>query len=191
MIHPLLERHLSPWALGMAVAAGSLGLALALHPFQRLASPRPTLALPARPPLELEGRDIFLREGCARCHTPSRVDASASVAAEADTRWQSPSGQRVTPSIGPDLTRGGRSAAWQRAHLRNPRTHVPDSAMPAYPWLQDNRLDASATVHKLEQLRQLGADYDDEDLATAGEAVRGKTEMDALVAYLQGLQRQG
>ncbi len=90
---------------------------------------------------------------------------------------------------GPDLARvGGRySDDWHRAHLYNPRNVVPESKMPAYPWLVENKLDGKDTATKMEVLRKLGVPYTDEDIAGAREAVKGKTEMDALVAFLQGL----
>jgi cytochrome c oxidase cbb3-type subunit 2 len=90
---------------------------------------------------------------------------------------------------GPDLARvGGRySDEWQRAHLYNPRNVVPESKMPAYPWLVENTLDGEDTAAKMKALRTLGVPYSDEDIAGATEAVKGKTEMDAMVAYLQVL----
>ncbi|SCY32923.1 cbb3-type cytochrome c oxidase subunit II, partial [Pseudomonas flexibilis] len=90
---------------------------------------------------------------------------------------------------GPDLARvGGRySDDWHRAHLYNPRNVVPESKMPSYPWLVENRLDGKDTATKMEALRTLGVPYTDEDIAGAKAAVKGKTEMDALVAYLQVL----
>ena len=90
---------------------------------------------------------------------------------------------------GPDLARvGGRySDDWHRAHLYNPRNVVPESIMPAYPWLVENTLDGKMTGAKLKAMQTLGVPYTDEDIAGAEAAVKGKTEMDALVAYLQGL----
>jgi cytochrome c oxidase cbb3-type subunit 2 len=90
---------------------------------------------------------------------------------------------------GPDLARvGGRySDEWHRAHLYNPRNVVPESIMPAYPWLVEQSLDGEDTANKMSALRTLGVPYNDEDIAGAGEAVKGKSEMDALVAYLQVL----
>ncbi|WP_287814575.1 cbb3-type cytochrome c oxidase subunit II, partial [Pseudomonas sp.] len=90
---------------------------------------------------------------------------------------------------GPDLARvGGRySDDWHRAHLYNPRNVVPESVMPAYPFLVENRLDGKLTARKMQVMRELGVPYTDADIAGAEAAVKGKTEMDALVAYLQGL----
>jgi len=145
-------------------------------------------------PLELAGRDIYVREGCYVCHSqmirPFRAETERyghySVAGE--SVWDHPFlwGSKRT---GPDLARvGGRySDDWQRAHLYNPRNLVPESKMPAYPWLVENKLDGKYTAKKLEALRVLGVPYTDEDIAGAQEAVAGKTEMDAIVAYLQSL----
>tara|TARA_R110000764_G_scaffold45649_1_gene102447 strand:- start:370 stop:765 length:396 start_codon:yes stop_codon:yes gene_type:complete len=90
---------------------------------------------------------------------------------------------------GPDLARVGKrySDDWHRAHLINPRDVVPESKMPAFPWLQDNVLDGEYTAKKMEVLRGLGVPYTDEDIAGAKEAVEGVAEMDALIAYLQHL----
>jgi cytochrome c oxidase cbb3-type subunit 2 len=147
-----------------------------------------------RPALELEGRDVFIANGCVSCHSqmirPFRAETERyghySVAGE--SVWDHPFlwGSKRT---GPDLARvGGRySDDWHRAHLYNPRNVVPESKMPAYPFLAENRLDGKETPKKMEVLRALGVPYSDEDIAGATAAVSGKTEMDALVAYLQGL----
>ena len=144
--------------------------------------------------VRLVGRDIYIREGCSNCHSqmirPFRAETERyghySVAGE--SVWDHPFlwGSKRT---GPDLARvGGRySDDWQRAHLYNPRNVVPESKMPAYPFLVENKLDGKDTAKKMEVLRTLGVPYTDEDIAGAAAAVKGKTEMDALVAYLQGL----
>ncbi len=124
-------------------------------------------------------------EDRAQRHGPERY-GHYSVAGE--SVWDHPFlwGSKRT---GPDLARvGGRySDDWHRAHLYNPRNVVPESKMPAYPWLVENKLDGKDTATKMEVLRKLGVPYTDEDIAGAREAVKGKTEMDALVAFLQGL----
>ena len=147
-----------------------------------------------RTALQHEGRDIFIREGCVGCHSqmirPFRAETERyghySVAGE--SVWDHPFlwGSKRT---GPDLARvGGRySDDWHRAHLYNPRNVVPESVMPAYPFLVERKLDGKDTAKKMEVLRTLGVPYTDEDIAGAKDAVKGKTEMDALVAYLQGL----
>ncbi|MBP8263208.1 MAG: cytochrome-c oxidase, cbb3-type subunit II, partial [Pseudomonas sp.] len=144
--------------------------------------------------LQLEGRDIYIKEGCVGCHSqmirPFRAETERyghySVAGE--SVWDHPFlwGSKRT---GPDLARvGGRySDDWHRAHLYNPRNVVPESKMPAYPWLVENTLDGKHTAAKMQALRTLGVPYSDEDIAGARDAVKGKSEMDALVAYLQVL----
>ena len=145
-------------------------------------------------PLRLAGRDVYVREGCYLCHSqmirPFRAETERyghySVAGEfvydRPFQW----GSKRT---GPDLARvGGRySDEWHRVHLVNPRDVVPESIMPGYPWLETTPADASAIQKKLEVLRLLGAPYSDEDIANAPQALEGKTEMDAMIAYLQGM----
>jgi cytochrome c oxidase cbb3-type subunit 2 len=145
-------------------------------------------------PLEVLGRDIYIREGCVGCHSqmirPFRAETERyghySVAGE--SVWDHPFlwGSKRT---GPDLARvGGRySDEWHRAHLYNPRNVVPESKMPAYPWLVENKLDGRDTAKKMEVMRGFGIPYTDEDIAGARDAVKGNTEMDALIAYLQVL----
>jgi cytochrome c oxidase cbb3-type subunit 2 len=143
-------------------------------------------------PLQLVGRDVYVREGCYLCHSqmirPFRSETERyghySVAGEfvydRPFQW----GSKRT---GPDLARvGGRySDDWHRVHLLNPRDVVPESIMPGYPWLQDNTVDVNLTIRKMLALRTLGHPYTDADIQGAQAAVTGKTEMDAMIAYLQ------
>ena len=144
--------------------------------------------------LQMEGLDIFIREGCTNCHSqmirPFRAEVERyghySVAGE--SVWEHPFlwGSKRT---GPDLARVGNrySDDWHYAHLMDPRSVVPQSNMPGYPWLDRNVLDGKYTTRKLEIFRGFGVPYTDEDIAGAAEAVKGKTEMEALIAYLQSL----
>ncbi len=146
--------------------------------------------------LELEGRDIYIREGCYVCHSqmirPFRAETERyghySVAGEFVYDHPFQWGSKRT---GPDLARvGGRySDEWHRVHLINPRDVVPESNMPAFPWLAERVLDGKLTARKMRVLRSLGVPYTDEQIAKAREEVAGKTELDALVAYLQSLGR--
>ena len=146
------------------------------------------------PALELYGRDIYLREGCYNCHSqmirPFRAETLRyghySVAGEFVYDHPFQWGSKRT---GPDLHRvGGKySDEWHRIHLNNPRDLVPESNMPAYPWLEKNLVDPSVLAPRMTALRRVGVPYTDEEIAGAAEAVKGKTEQDALVAYLQGL----
>lgn len=145
--------------------------------------------------LQMEGRDIYIREGCVNCHSqmirPFRAETERyghySVAGE--SVWEHPFlwGSKRT---GPDLARvGGRySDTWHKVHLMNPRNVVPESNMPAFPWLADNVLDGELIEKKLSVFRDYyNVPYTDEDIAGAKAAVKGKTEMEALIAYLQSL----
>jgi len=144
--------------------------------------------------LQLEGRDVYIREGCYLCHSqmirPFRSETERyghySVAGEFVYDHPFQWGSKRT---GPDLARvGGRySDDWHRVHLINPRDVVPESNMPSFPWLEDNVLDGKLTPKKLKVMRTLGVPYEDADIAGATAAVKGKTELDALVAYLQNL----
>ncbi|MXZ80618.1 MAG: cytochrome-c oxidase, cbb3-type subunit II [Gammaproteobacteria bacterium] len=154
----------------------------------------PVTGLEPYSPLELSGRDIYIREGCYNCHSqmirPFRAETERyghySVAGEfvfdRPFQW----GSKRT---GPDLARvGGRySDEWHRVHLINPRLVVPESIMPGYPWLETTPLSTFSIRRKLLALRQLGTPYTDEEIETAVEQLKGKTEMDAMIAYLQRL----
>jgi cytochrome c oxidase cbb3-type subunit 2 len=144
--------------------------------------------------LRLAGRDVYVREACYQCHSQmirklrfetqrygSATDASE-VVYDRPFQW----GSKRT---GPDLARiGGKySDAWQRLHLVAPRQLVPESNMPNYPWLEQRKLDYADIQARMRVLRRLGDPYTDQDIAAAYEAVKDKTELDALVAYLQGL----
>ncbi len=147
-----------------------------------------------RTALQQEGFDIYVREGCYLCHSqqirPFRSETERygpySVAAESQYDHPFEFGSKRT---GPDLARvGGRySDDWHRLHMHNPRDVVPESNMPGFPWLATTVLDGKLTARKLSTLRMLGTPYTDEDVAGAAAAVAGKTELDALIAYLQSL----
>jgi cytochrome c oxidase cbb3-type subunit 2 len=144
--------------------------------------------------LQLEGRDVYLREGCYNCHSqmirPLRAETERyghySLAGESVYDHPFQFGSKRT---GPDLARvGGRySDEWHRTHLNNPRDVVPESNMPGFPWLATAKVDPSGTAGKMKALRRVGVPYTDADIAGAAAAVQGRTEQDALVAYLQGL----
>ena len=144
--------------------------------------------------LQVAGRDVYVREGCYNCHSqmirPFRAETlrygAYSLAGEFVYDHPFQWGSKRT---GPDLARvGGRySDEWHRIHLTNPRDVVPESIMPAYPWLEKNAVDASTIGAHMKGLRTLGAPYSDEEIAKAAEEVKGKTEMEAVIAYLQVL----
>ena len=144
--------------------------------------------------LQVAGRDIFVREGCYNCHSqmirPFRAETVRyghySVAGESVYDHPFQWGSKRT---GPDLARvGGRySDEWHRIHLLNPREVVPESNMPAFPWLARNKVDAIEVVSHMKALQKVGVPYTDEDFKKATEEVANKSELDAVVAYLQGL----
>ena len=145
-------------------------------------------------PLEQRGRDIYIREGCYTCHSqmirPFRDEdlryGHYSLAAE--SKYDHPF-QWGSKRTGPDLARvGGRySDDWHKVHLNNPRDVVPESNMPGFPWLSTTLIDESDTAAKMKTMKALGVPYTDEEIAKGAEEVKGKTEQDALIAYLQNL----
>ncbi len=164
--------------------------------FQR-STTAPVPGLKPYEPLRLVGRDIYIREGCYNCHSqmirPMLAETLRyghySVAGESVYDHPFQWGSKRT---GPDLARvGGKySDEWHRLHLVSPRDLVPESNMPAYTWLEEARVDPASVAPRLVALRRLGVPYTDADIAGAADAVRDKTELDALVAYLQGLGTQ-
>lgn len=176
----------------LVVAVGGLVEIVPLF-FQR-STTEPVAGLTPYSALRLEGRDVYIREGCYNCHSqmirPFRAETERyghySVAGEYVYDHPFQWGSKRT---GPDLARvGGRySDEWHYQHLMQPRDLVPESNMPAYPWLATNRIDESGTAAKLKALRRIGVPYTDEQIASAADEVRGKTEMEAMIAYLQGM----
>ncbi|HZX52634.1 cytochrome-c oxidase, cbb3-type subunit II [Pseudomonas sp. XK-1] len=194
MRHELLEKNIGLMALLMVLAVSVGGLTQIVPLFFQDVVNEPVAGLKPYTALQLEGRDIYIKEGCVGCHSqmirPFRAETERyghySVAGESVYDHPFLWGSKRT---GPDLARvGGRySDEWHRAHLYNPRNVVPESKMPSYPWLVENALDGKDTAAKMKSLRTVGVPYSDEDIATASDAVKGKSEMDAIVAYLQVL----
>jgi cytochrome c oxidase cbb3-type subunit 2 len=176
----------------LAVAVGGIVEIVPLF-FQR-STTQPVEGLKPYTPLQLAGRDIYLREGCYNCHSqmirPFRAETlrygPVSVAGEFVYDHPFQWGSKRT---GPDLHRvGGRySDEWHRVHLNNPRDVVPESNMPAYPWLARSTLDGAEMAPKMRGLRLVGVPYTDEEIAQAAGDVNGKTELEAVIAYLQVL----
>ena len=194
MNHEAIEKNVGLMIV-LIIVALSFGTLVELLPlmFGKQAN-EPIAGLKPLPALELEGRDIYVREGCNTCHSqmvrPLRAETERyghySVAGEFVYDHPFLWGSKRT---GPDLARVGKrySDDWHRAHLYNPRDVVPESNMPAFPWLFDQELDGSGTGDKMAALRAVGVPYTDEDIAGAQAAVDGRKEIDALVAYLQQL----
>ena len=197
LTHDLIERNQALLILLviLVVAVGGLVEIVPLS-FQKSVT-EPVANLKPYTPLQLTGRDIYVREGCYNCHSqmirPFRAEVERygpySVAGEfvydRPFQW----GSKRT---GPDLHRvGGRySDDWHRIHLTNPRDVVPESNMPSFPWLAENELDGKQVAQHMQALRRLGDPYSEEQIRKAPEEVSGKTELDAVVAYLQGLGKQ-
>ena len=176
----------------LTVAVGGLVEIVPLY-FQK-STTEPVRGLKPYDALQLAGRDIYIREGCYNCHSqmirPFRAETLRygpySVAGE--FVWDHPF-QWGSKRNGPDLARvGGRyNDEWHRAHLTNPRDLVPESNMPGYPWLTGNQVDGETIRAHMRALARVGVPYTEADIAGAPEVVKGRSEMDALIAYLQGL----
>ena len=162
--------------------------------FFQKSTTQPIIGVQPYTALQLAGRDVYVREGCYNCHSqmirPLRAETLRyghySVAGESVYDHPFQWGSKRT---GPDLARvGGKySDEWHRTHLINPRDLVPESNMPAYPWLEKNLVDAASMPAHMRALRMVGVPYTDEQIAKSSEAVKGKTEMEATIAFLQGL----
>ena len=197
MSHEKIEKNVGLMAALIVLAISFGGLAEIVPLFFIAETTEPIEGLKPYPAIELEGRDVYIREGCNVCHSqmirPFRAETERyghyTVAGEDVYEHPFLWGSKRT---GPDLSRVGArySDDWHRVHLNNPRDVVPESNMPAYTWLNDNMVDGVVTTGKMEALRILGVPYTDDDIAGAAAAVKGKSEMDAVVAYLQGLGKE-
>jgi cytochrome c oxidase cbb3-type subunit 2 len=194
MIHQIIERNM--WLMIMLIViAVTFGGAVEIIPLmaQKVTSD-PITGLKPLPALALEGRDIYIREGCNVCHSQmiralrAEVERYGHYTVAGELVYNHPFlwGSKRT---GPDLARVGGlySDDWHRAHLFNPREVVPESNMPAFPWLFENQLDGDLTAKKMHALNRLGVPYTQDDMASAKTKVKGKTEADALISYLQQL----
>ncbi|MCC7548826.1 MAG: cytochrome-c oxidase, cbb3-type subunit II [Burkholderiales bacterium] len=192
--HEYLEKNLTPLVILIILVVSVAGLVEIVPLFFQRSTTEPVQGLTPYPALQLVGRDIYIREGCNNCHSqmirPFRAETERyghySVAGEFVYDRPFLWGSKRT---GPDLHRvGGRySDEWHRLHLMQPRDVVPESNMPAYPWLAKSSVADDPIEAKMNALRTVGVPYTDEDVAGAKAALEGKTEMDAVIAYLQGL----
>ena len=192
--HERIEKNPALFIVLVLITVAIGGLVEIVPLFFQKSTTEPIKGLQPYTALQLAGRDIYIREGCYNCHSqmirPFRAETERyghySVAGECVYDRPFQWGSKRT---GPDLHRvGGRySDEWHRVHLLNPRDVVPESNMPAYPWLAGTLVDAEVMPKKLTVLRTLGHPYSDEQIKNAAEEVKGKTEMDALIAYLQSL----
>ena len=194
MNHEVVEKNVGLLAVLIAVVISVGGLVQIVPLMFSARVTQPIEGVKPYPPLALAGRDVYVREGCYLCHTqmirPLRAETERyghySVAGESVYDRPFQWGSKRT---GPDLARvGGRySDDWHRVHLLNPRDVVPESNMPAFSWLAKQAVDGATIQQHMRAIRRLGDPYTDADIAGAPAAVAGKTELDALIVYLQGL----
>ena len=194
MNHDAVEKKVGLLGVLIALVISVGGLVEIVPLFFQASVTQPSPGIRPYEALRLEGRDIYVREGCYLCHSQmirpfrSETERYGPYSLPGESVYDHPF-QFGSKRTGPDLARvGGRySDDWHRVHLINPRDVVPESNMPRFPWLADGRIDGAVTVKKMEALRKLGEPYTDADIAGAAAAVEGKSELDALIAYLQGL----
>ena len=194
MNHQNVEKNVGLMGVLIAVAIASGGLSQIIPLMFQAEAVEPTPGVKPYPALELAGREVYVREGCYNCHSqmirPFRAETERyghySVAGESVYDHPFQWGSKRT---GPDLARVGArySDDWHRAHLDNPRDVVPESNMPAYPWLAKTPLVPGEVQPKMIALRRVGVPYTDDEIAKAPEELKGKTEQDAVIAYLQNL----
>jgi len=194
MNHESVEKNIGLMGVLIALVISLGGLVEIVPLYFQGAGTDPAPGIKPYPALNLAGRDVYIREGCYVCHSqmirPFRSETERygpySLAGESVYDHPFQFGSKRT---GPDLARvGGRySDDWHRVHLLNPRDVVPESNMPRFPWLADATIDGALVADKMRALRKVGVPYTDEDIAGAADAVQGKTELDALVTYLQDL----
>ena len=192
--HEKVETNVGLMAILIAVALSFGGLAEIVPLMYQAEAIQPLPGVKPYPALELAGRDVYVREGCYNCHSQMvrtlrfETERYGHFSLAGESVYDRPF-QWGSKRTGPDLARvGGRySDDWQRAHLLNPRDVVPESNMPGFPWLEKATLDGEQITRHMEGLKKLGDPYSAADIAGAADAVAGKTELDALVAYLQAL----
>jgi cytochrome c oxidase cbb3-type subunit 2 len=192
--HGTLEKNVGWLIIATIIVVSIAGLVQIVPLFFQHTTTEPSPGVAPYTALRLAGRDIYQREGCVGCHSQqirtlrSEVERYGPYSLAGESVFDRPFlwGSKRT---GPDLARVGArySDDWHRIHLRNPRDVVPESNMPGYPWLQKSAADASSIQSHMVAMRRLGVPYTDEMIAEAPKELEGKTEEDALIAYLQGL----
>lgn len=195
MNHEKIEKSVGWLAVLTAVAISFGGFVEIVPLMAQQARTQPAPGMKPHTPLEVAGRDVYIREGCYNCHSQMVRSLAEEVlrygpAGQAsESVWDHPF-QWGSKRTGPDLSRvGGRySDDWHRIHLLNPRDVVPESNMPDYPWLAERALDGAEVQAEMRALSRVGVPYSEADIAVAPEAVIGKTELDALIAFLQSLR---
>ena len=192
--HEKIEKNVGLLAVLTAVAVSLGGLAEIVPLMYQAEAIEPLPGVEPYPALQLAGRDVYIREGCYNCHSQMvrtlrfETERYGHYSLAGESVYDRPF-QWGSKRTGPDLARiGGKySDQWHLVHMMNPRDVVPESNMPGYPWLLTRTIDAEDVAQRMRTLQRLGDPYTDEQIASAPEALKGKTEMDALIAYLQGL----
>lgn len=192
--HEKIEKNIGLMAVLIAVAISFGGLAEIVPLMYQAEAIEPLPGVKPYPALQLAGRDVYVREGCFNCHSQMvrtlrfETERYGHYSLAGESVYDRPF-QWGSKRTGPDLARvGGRySDDWHRVHLINPRDVVPESNMPGYPWLAETAVSPGDVTARMKALRTLGDPYEDADIEGAAAAVQGKSELDALVAYLQGL----
>lgn len=194
MNHERIERNVGLMGILIAIVISVAGLVQIVPMYFQGVSTKAAPGVKPYDALRLAGRDVYVREGCYNCHSQmirpfrSETERYGAYSLAGESVYDHPF-QFGSKRTGPDLARvGGRySDDWHRVHLLNPRDVVPESNMPAYPWLAEKTIDGALIEKKMRALVKLGHPYTEEELAGAAAAVEGKTELEALIAYLQGL----
>ena len=193
-IHEKVEKNIGLMAALIAVAISLGGLAQIVPLMFQAEAIKPLDGVVPYPALQLAGRDVYVREGCYNCHSQMvrtlrfETERYGHYSLAGESVYDRPF-QWGSKRTGPDLARvGGRySDDWHRVHMLNPRDVVPESTRPAFPWLATNQVNGATITRHMSALQALGDPYTDEQIAQAAADVEGKTELDAVVAYLQAL----
>jgi cytochrome c oxidase cbb3-type subunit 2 len=194
--HERLEKNIGMMALAIAAVISFGGIAEIIPLIYQAEAIEPLPGMKPYPALELAGRDVYVREGCYNCHSQMvrtlrfETERYGHYSLAGESVYDRPF-QWGSKRTGPDLARVGKrySDDWHRVHLLNPRDVVPESNMPSYPWLAEQRIDIADLKARMRALQTLGDPYTDAEIDAAGAEVQGKTELDALVAYLQVMGR--
>jgi cytochrome c oxidase cbb3-type subunit 2 len=196
--HERIEKNIGLMAILVVIAVSFGGLAEIVPLMYQAETIEPLPGVKPYPALQLAGRDVYVREGCYNCHSQMirtlrfETERYGHYSLAGESVYDRPF-QWGSKRTGPDLARvGGRySDDWQRVHLINPRDVVPESNMPSFPWLAENSVDGRRIANHMRALQTLGDPYTDAEIANAPADVSGKTELDAVVAYLQALGKHG
>ncbi len=198
MSHEIVEKKVALMGALIAIVISIGGLVEIVPLYMQSSVVQPSPGVKPYAPLALEGRDVYVREGCYNCHSqmvrplPGETERYGHYSIAGEAVYDHPF-QFGSKRTGPDLARvGGRyTDEWHRVHLMNPRDVVPESNMPGFPWLTERTLDPAATQTKMRALQKIGVPYTTADIDAATETVRDRTEMDALIAYMQELKFRG